>query len=326
MKSKLEEIHKSTTRRNKLLILSILLFLVLLSRPSPLQAQASCVHAPSDIMAWWPGDGNANDFSGINNGTLQGGVSFVPGEVSSAFGLDGTSGFVQVPKSSAWSFTGDFTIDLWANFTVVRSGGVGRLPNVFVGQDEGGGNQSKWVFFLADGGLSFHINSPSLGPIFLGPIQFTPTPANWYHLAVAKSGNTYQFYVNGSSVGSVSTANPVPFPQPNAPLTIGQAEGLGFFNGGLDEIQIFGRALSSSEIQAIFNAGSNGQCKNGPPLSGVCQTGSGLSCQQVCAVRTIVSSFADQNHGCAVTSSTGSCSITGGSSGPTGVCCVCSSE
>lgn len=42
---------------------------------------------------------------------------------------------------------------------------------------------------------------------------------------------------------------------------IGEAEGLGYFDGLIDEVEIFTRALGASELQAIFNAGSAGKCK-----------------------------------------------------------------
>jgi hypothetical protein len=34
-----------------------------------------------------------------------------------------------------------------------------------------------------------------------------------------------------------------------------------FFAGGLDEVEIFNRALSSSEVHALYQAGSAGKCK-----------------------------------------------------------------
>src|SRR6185369_14348079 len=59
----------------------------------------------------------------------------------------------------------------------------------------------------------------------------------------------------------------ISIPNPVAPLTIGRAENF-FLNGFVDEVEIFNRALSASEIQAIYNADSAGSCKgldNTPP-------------------------------------------------------------
>jgi hypothetical protein len=88
---------------------------------------------------------------------------------------------------------------------------------------------------------------------------FSPNVGQWYHLAVTRNGNIYTIFVDGIQVGS--DVNAVAIPNANAPLTIGQAEELGFMNGLLDEVTIYNRALTQGELQAIFNAGEAGKCK-----------------------------------------------------------------
>src|SRR5436190_13530735 len=81
-------------------LVAVLLFL---SYTSAFRASAaSCFSAPTNIAAWWPGDGNANDIAGTNNAALQGGATAAAaGMVGSAFTFDGTNGFVQVPNSAS---------------------------------------------------------------------------------------------------------------------------------------------------------------------------------------------------------------------------------
>src|SRR5439155_2400350 len=209
--------------------------------------------AADSLVSWWRGEGNANDSSGAHHGALQNGAGFGAGQFGQAFSLDGVNDFVQVPDSAAWSFgSKDFTIELWANLNVVRSGSPGSLPNVFIAQDEGGGGTNKWIFFHDGSGFGFHINGPSVGSVFLGPIPFALTAGQWHQLAVTRSGSTYTFYADGAAVGSATDVRPIP--DANAPLTIGQAEGVGFINGRLDEAAIFSRALSAQEIQALFTS------------------------------------------------------------------------
>src|ERR1035437_2844067 len=62
---------------------------------------ADCVSPPVGLVAWWPGEGNANDIAGTNNGIIYGGVSFVAGEVGQAFSFDGTSGYAKMPASAS---------------------------------------------------------------------------------------------------------------------------------------------------------------------------------------------------------------------------------
>ena len=68
-------------------------------------------------MGWWPGEGNANDVVGANNGTLVNGVSFANGVVGQAFSFDGVSSYVSIPDSpSLDSFTNSITIESWMKF------------------------------------------------------------------------------------------------------------------------------------------------------------------------------------------------------------------
>jgi hypothetical protein len=166
--------------------------------------------------------------------------------------------YVTVPDSSVWAFgTNDFSIELWTKFNSVRSdSSYGQPANVFVGQDEAGGSHNKWVFYL-NNGLYFHINGSV--SVYIGPIPFSPIVGQWYHLSLTRSGSTYSFYVDGTLLGTESNANSSP--DVNAPLTLGQVEGLGYFDGLIDEVEIFNRALSASEIAAVSNAGSAGICK-----------------------------------------------------------------
>src|SRR5262245_65255486 len=54
--------------------------------------------APTGLVSWWRGEGNATDAQGVNHGTLVGGVTFAPGQVGQAFSFDGT-GRVNVPDA-----------------------------------------------------------------------------------------------------------------------------------------------------------------------------------------------------------------------------------
>ena len=70
---------------------------------------------PLGLVSWWRGEGDANDSAGTNNGVLQGGVAFVPGEVGQAFSFDGSSNsYVEVPDSPTLRLTNELTIECWA--------------------------------------------------------------------------------------------------------------------------------------------------------------------------------------------------------------------
>src|ERR1041385_3022805 len=86
---------------------------------------ATCLTTPSGLVAWWPGDGNARDIIGTNNGAFFGNASATnAGFNGSAFQFDGTNSYVRFPDSPVFKPT-NLTIEAWVNFSALDSTGTG---------------------------------------------------------------------------------------------------------------------------------------------------------------------------------------------------------
>src|SRR5205823_1800370 len=83
-------------------------------------SKTNCVKPPSGLITWWPGEGNANDVVGANNGTLLSGVSFAEGKVGQAYHFNGIDSQVSFGNSVGNFETNDFTIDFWIRTTSTR--------------------------------------------------------------------------------------------------------------------------------------------------------------------------------------------------------------
>jgi len=244
-----------------------LTFLLLPNRVST-QASETCVQPPPGIIAWWPFDETsgttAEDVIGGRNGVHINGPVPTPGKVGGALRFNGSSSYVGAPDSDLWAFgTGNFTVELWANFDAPSSGDIVHPGDVFISSDDGPGTQNKWIFALGGGLLELIVvNTADVPPnFFLVRAPFSPVVGEWYHLAITKTATLFTIDVNGVEVGSeVSTP---PIANANAPLIIGQSNEPfgGFMNGLLDEVTIYNRALTPGELQAIVAAGSAGKCK-----------------------------------------------------------------
>src|SRR5262249_37373024 len=89
----------------------------------------------------------------------------------------------------------------------------------------------------------------------------TLLPNTWYHGAITYDGATLNLYLNGVLEATKTTAPINTVPETNG-LTIGYRPLQNIrWQGQLDEVEIFNRALSQAEIQAIYNAGGAGKCK-----------------------------------------------------------------
>jgi len=224
----------------------------------------------SNLIAFWSADGTTHELVNGHNCTLQNGASFSDGIAGQAFKLDNAAGikerrssdvypppafdggaYVKVPKSDAWVLgTNDFTVELWAKFNSVPRYDIGHAQGgIFISDDEGAYEVPKWWFALGGGVLNVHINDPTNGPVWLVKAPFRPVLKRWYHFAVTRSNEVFTIYVNGEAVGSEASDRPLL--ETDAPLLIGSAEGF-YFDGLLEQIGLFKRALSASEIRSIY--------------------------------------------------------------------------
>jgi hypothetical protein len=213
------------------------------------------------LVGYWKfdeGSGTtAYDSSGYgNDGTIQGATRVDNGGCRKALNFDGDD-HVDCGKDPSLDITDAFTIEAWVNFAETPPQVQWEGPTI-VSKDEGGGVNNKWIFEYRNGRTVFHIGPHS--PICrMSSNEWTPTPNQWYHLAVVKSGNTYTFYRNGVLDGTDSTTMYVPII--NAPLEIGRAEGTCYFKGIIDEVRIYNYARSPSQILEDKNA-----CRPGDTL------------------------------------------------------------
>jgi len=229
------------------------------------------------MVSWWPGDGNTDDITDGNNGIPHNGATFGTGMVDQAFLLDGIDDFVDVGNASNLHVSqGEFTVDAWVNFNALRhppDGNKGGLPgdmSILDKMSPSGVNRDGWRlikqdndrFWFCFGGGAVNGCDPSSPTTVVSTT--TANTGTWFHIAVVKSAVEIAIYVNG--VNEASKPTPTFTDTHSANLLIGAnaLEG-GYLNGLIDEVEIFNRALSESEIQAIVNAGSAGKCKAPTP-------------------------------------------------------------
>lgn len=215
----------------------------------PAGAQTACVAPPSGMVGWWPADGNGNDIQGANNALLQNGTTFAAGQVGQAFSFDGVNDYASIPYSTNWEFgANNFTIDFWLYKVSNLHGYIARDATTLFSPWIIGSNDK--IYMTSNGSSWDIVSGASMGMI----------PVNtWTHIAVTRNGSTFTVYNNGNVVSTWVSSAAI---APNAnPLSIGKVQNQTNFNGRIDELEIFNRALTQSEIQSIVNAGSAGKCK-----------------------------------------------------------------
>jgi hypothetical protein len=218
------------------------------------------------LISWWRAEGDATDAVGLNNGTLQGAVTFASGEVGQGFSFNGINTAVQVPDSPSLDFVSNtpMSIELWAYRT-----GEETTMYLIGKQNADCGSLQYAMGFNPYTGLAFDAGYGSVATGIQMPLN------TWMHLAATFDGtNTFEFFTNGAlaATGSGNLG-----PSNSAPLIIGNTSICGGFAGLIDEVSIYNSALSAAAIQSIYAAGSSGKCFSPPIITNQPQSQSVLS-------------------------------------------------
>lgn len=224
------------------------------------------------IVSWWRGEGNTTDVVSGLNGTAVGDSGFAIGRVGQGFRFTGSaSSGINIPNAPELALSNSISIEGWMYITnpptdvdmlVFRGGSGGGFDPYTLAALPGG----------ASGLLQFRIADPANNAIDL--LSDIPL-GNWTHIAGTLDGDSgvMRLYTNGVIANFTATLL-----RPLGPLTGNDNPGVGIgnhssspswpygFRGRLDELSIYKRALSASEVKAIYAAGAAGKFN---PAAGV---------------------------------------------------------
>jgi len=212
---------------------------------------ASVLNLNEGLIAYYPFNGNANDESGNGNHGLVTGAILTEdrfGNAESAYSFDGDD-YIDVGNNDSLNIIqGSFSISVW-----VKSNDANTGRQAIIEKD-----------LAENNGLMLELNSGYTpagtvtcweGYDYDATSEIALSSNIWHHITVAYDGNERKVYINGilrgmdtDSFGSAGSE----------PLTIGYADWnnnayTSAFNGVIDEIRIYSRALTEAEIQALYN-------------------------------------------------------------------------
>ena len=211
--------------------------------PSP-TSTGNVVMPTEGLIAYYPFNGNANDASGNGiNGVVYSATLTTDrfGNANSAYSFDATSSYIQTATNSLL-FSINFSLSAWLYPLSVNGARtiLGRCYDVLKIWDETNvcGYQT------------------STAPLLLGNKSFVTQ--QWQHVLVTYDSTILNLYFNGSLDSSLSRS--ITHTELGAALTIGAGNCQPFgqvFNGTLDDIRIYNRALSAVEINSLYQEGTS---------------------------------------------------------------------
>lgn len=213
----------------------------------------------SDLLGYWKfdegGGSFAADSSGNGNTAALFSTGWAAGRSGTAANFYGDSNsHVRIPASGSFnSITNQITVSAWVHPNTIPSGRA-----TIAARQSGAGANNQWALASDGGHPVFVIRSGTSEQNVTA--SATVSAGQWYHVAGTYDGVNMRLYVNGAQVGSLAKSGNITLETGKEVLLGGSqvdtstsVAGL-LFDGYVDEVRLHRRALSASEVQALFNA------------------------------------------------------------------------
>lgn len=213
----------------------------------------------TSLKGYWSFNGSdiegttAYDRSGARNtSTLTNGPIKTVGQIGQGMSFDGTDDYANIPSSTTFDSSAG-TYSFWFRVNNMPSGNGDML----IGRHDAGGSNNGVTVFIYSGTLGLQIKDNSGGVADIS--STTPlTTGIWYHVAATYAtqgtGGAVELYLNGVRIGSTTNSGPWAFNSQAIRLADSIDTYWEIFDGRLDEVRVYNRVLSASEIKSQYES------------------------------------------------------------------------
>ena len=214
------------------------------------------------LVGYWPFNGNALDESGNgNNGTVNGAILTTDrlGNTNKAYSFDGINDFINCGNGSSLDIHANISVCAWVNSTTTNT----SVP-VAKYASPGSSGDAGWELVMANNKIQFDGRDHSNAYISSGSTNVFGS--NWHFVVGQRENNIWKIYLDGvlanshtaNSSGDISSSISLEFGRElNSLLYWGDTIHGYWYNGKLDDVRIYNRALSAQEITCLYSGNCN---------------------------------------------------------------------
>lgn len=191
---------------------------------------------------WWPGQSNANDIVGTNNGTGHN-ITYTNGQVGTAFYFNADAAYIDFNTNVGNFGTSNFTIDFWIKT-------ANNSQQSILGKRSSCGAVNMWDLRMhAAGDVIFEICQDSAGTDYANiDSQSHINDGIFHEVTISRIGTTLEVYIDGQLDNAVTTSA-IANIRNNAMMTAGDSactgvDGTTYLFGALDEVKLTGGPVS----------------------------------------------------------------------------------
>ncbi len=218
------------------------------------------------LISWWKADGNADDSKDGNNGLLVGNANYVSGQKNQAFNFDGNGDYVYVKENSNLDIDGTLTITSWINIQDPVNY-AGDVINKYADP-----STTDPILYPGGGYKLMTSNGNRISGAIRGHCKDLTQKSNcndiisanlpepwlntWHHVAFIVTNTQLKLYIDGILQNTINRDYSDTITTNDHDLYIGWTSSGGgqpYFQGSIDDVQIYDIALTDSEIQDVMN-------------------------------------------------------------------------
>ena len=218
----------------------------------------SVCSADEALVGYWAfeeGEGeDVKDLSGLgNDGIIMGQTEWKQGKLGTAlaFFKDG-QGYVEIVDNETLDIADQITMTAWIKPSDIYIGDDWTERNCIVAK-----KRAYYLDISETGNLAFYLYNVQPQEWLFGDTDMTDFLNNWVHVAAVYDGGDQKLYVNGSLDASFIKSGTITVNEDN--LTIGWVDNNRYFDGIIDEVMIWSRALTEEELSGLLSVSPEGR-------------------------------------------------------------------
>ena len=221
------------------------------------QSHNSTLQENDGLVAYYPFNGNANDESGNGNHGAVNGAALTKdrfGNANSAYSFDGVNDVIVMPDSSSLDVVTHFTLAAWVLIKGPNSGYPDQVIISKVGGRSGNNGYQLGMVSPNSGGGKICVAFNSKGESWPANILCAGNVSlnKWTYIAGVYDHNALKLYIDGTLVG-LKVIGKKDVVNSQSTLRISGDDNMhAYVNGCIDDIRIYNRSLSESEIQQLY--------------------------------------------------------------------------
>ena len=208
------------------------------------------VNLQKGLVGWWKFNGNAKDSTPYgNNGTVTGATLTTDrkGQANKAYSFNGSS-YIDAGNGTNLTITSAFSVEAWVKKSDL-------LQETIISKSNGSSDTNYVLDLRNSNNVAFFVYDTSGGAHGVIPSTNAVSVDTWTHLVGTYDGTIFKVYINGVQdpttttwSGSIKTNNiSTVFGGRGTPPSIGS-----YWNGPIDDVRIYKRALSATEVTALY--------------------------------------------------------------------------